>query len=77
MSTFDEVVAIIHKVKQNQESYDLDIKLVEQGLDSLDMIDVLFQLQDTFSLEIPEDIIESNQLTSIGKIVAYIEQEKV
>lgn len=37
-------------------SLDLDVPLVQQGLDSLDMMSILFQFEDAYSIRIGEDV---------------------
>lgn len=42
------------------------------GADSLDVVDVLMSLEETFDVEIPDEEIEN--LTTVGALVAYIEE---
>lgn len=42
------------------------------GADSLDVVDVLMSLEDTFDVEIPDEEIE--KLTTVGALVSYIEE---
>ncbi|HXJ80959.1 MAG TPA: acyl carrier protein [Candidatus Methylomirabilis sp.] len=41
------------------------------GLDSLAMIELLFKIEETFDLEIPND--DLSQITTVGDVVAYVE----
>lgn len=42
------------------------------GADSLDVVDVLMSIEDTFSVEIPDEKIEN--LRTVADVVAYIEE---
>ena len=42
------------------------------GADSLDVVDVLMSIEDTFSVEIPDEEIE--KLRTVGDVVSYIEE---
>jgi len=42
------------------------------GLDSLDMIELLFKIEEVFDLEIPnEDLV---QIATVGDVIAYVER---
>jgi acyl carrier protein len=43
------------------------------GCDSLDMINLLFQVEERFSITVPEPDIDSENLTNTGNLVAYIQ----
>jgi len=42
------------------------------GLDSLAMIELLFKIEETFDLEIPNE--DLSQITTVGDVVAYVER---
>lgn len=44
------------------------------GADSLDVVDLVMAIEDEFSIEIPEDQVES--IKTIGDIVKYIEDNQ-
>jgi acyl carrier protein len=49
-----------------------DSRLIEDlGLDSLDMIEVVIDFEDEFSMEIPDD--EAEKIKTFGELVAYLE----
>lgn len=50
--------------------------IVDERLDSLDLINVLFRLEETFELKIPEPDIGANRLTNVGNLARYIVQSK-
>ena len=48
----------------------IDTPLIEQGMDSLDIVNVFLLIQEKFDIEIPDD--DYIQLETIDKIVEYI-----
>ncbi len=49
-------------------------KLVEDiGLDSLDLVDLTMDIEDAFSIQIPDE--DLPKLDTVGKVVDYIEQK--
>lgn len=69
----NEILDIVRKVKKKPDAvYDVDKPLNSQGLDSLDMIDVLFKIQDKYGFEVNEDSISENEWESISKIIKQI-----
>lgn len=49
-----------------------DAKLLDAGLDSLDIATVLLEVQEEFEVTIPEE--QEEGLGTIGEIAAYVEQ---
>jgi len=49
-----------------------DVKLTEQGIDSLGMFSVLLVLSERHGIEIPDQ--DAGALATIGQIVAYFNQ---
>lgn len=71
----DKVLSIVKDVsKINPDKIDINIDLVEQGIDSLDMFDILFKLQEEFHVHISEESIANNEWTSVTKIVSQLNQ---
>ena len=56
----------------NGEEIPLDAKLIETGLDSLDIATILLEVQEEFGVTIPED--EEENLATLSAIVAFVEQ---
>ncbi len=44
----------------------------ELGADELDMVDIAMSLEDDFSVEIPEDVLDGFE--TVGDIVKYLEE---
>ncbi|AHE67631.1 acyl carrier protein [Legionella oakridgensis] len=69
----EKVLTIIQDVsKISHEKIDINKDLVEQGIDSLDMFDILFKLQEEFNIKISEESIANNEWTSISKIISQL-----
>lgn len=50
----------------------LDAKLLDTGLDSLDIATILLEVQEEFGVTIPED--QEDDFDSLGEIVKFVEQ---
>ncbi|MBC2694686.1 MAG: acyl carrier protein [Desulfobacteraceae bacterium] len=72
--THDEVVSVIKKtdVKLDWERIDLKENLTEQGADSLDMINIIFALQEKYGVEITDESISDGEWLSIDKMVSNL-----
>ncbi|MCP4602120.1 MAG: phosphopantetheine-binding protein [Proteobacteria bacterium] len=57
------------------ETFDPDLDLIEDlGIDSMELTTIVVVLQDEFGVRIDED--DFGQLTTLAKIVAYLEGKK-
>ncbi len=65
---------ITQATKMAPEEIKFDHNLVEQGVDSLDMFDILFKIQDEFNIKIPEQSIANNEWTTVNKIISKLEE---
>lgn len=46
--------------------------IADLGLDSLDLINLLFSIEEKYGLKIPEEDIDSHDLVQFGKLVDYV-----
>lgn len=54
-----------------------EIDLITQGkLDSLDFINLLFRLEESHSVRIPEEDIDSRELTKVKNLARYVMEAK-
>ncbi len=53
------------------EAFQRDL-IRDEGLDSLDLINMLFRIEEEFGTKVPEPDIDNFDLTNIGNLVAYI-----
>jgi acyl carrier protein len=65
--------ALAARLKRNVDAIQLQDDLRNDlGLDSLDMIELLFKIEEVFDLEIPnEDLV---QIATVGDVIAYVER---
>jgi len=61
-------------IKDSIDSIDVEVSLIEQGIDSLDMLNVYLLIEEKYNIKIPDEDIP--KLTSIKNIVDYIKSKK-
>lgn len=78
VATSQDILDIIqqNEIKVDLEELDHSQSLSEQGLDSLDIVTILFGIEEKFKIKIPEEDINGKQLSSINSIVLYINNLK-
>ena len=63
---------LVEQLECNPEDITMESLLVDDlGADSLDAIDIVMSVEDTFKVEVPDEIIE--KIETLGDIVNYIE----
>ena len=63
---------LVEQLECNPEGITMESLLVDDlGADSLDAIDIVMSVEDTFKVEVPDEIIE--KIETVGDIVNYIE----
>lgn len=63
---------LVEQLECNPENITMESLLVDDlGADSLDAIDIVMSVEDTFKVEVPDEIIE--KIETVGDIVNYIE----
>ena len=63
---------LVEQLECNPEAITMESLLVDDlGADSLDAIDIVMSVEDTFKVEVPDEIIE--KIETVGDIVNYIE----
>lgn len=69
---FEKIRAIIsEQLEVNEEEITYDSLLEELGADSLDLVDIVMELEDEFDVEVPEEVME--YFSTVGDIVDFIE----
>jgi acyl carrier protein len=74
--TFERVKKIIVErlgVDEDQVTPEASFK-DDLGADSLDVVELVMELEDEFDLEISDE--EAEKITNVGEVVAYIEAQK-
>ncbi|MCD7723243.1 MAG: acyl carrier protein [Clostridiales bacterium] len=71
---FEKVAAILaDQFGIDEDDISLDSLLLDDlGADSLDVIEIIMSIEDEFSIEVPDSIIE--KMVSVADIVNYIEK---
>ena len=63
---------LVEQLECNPEDITMESLLVDDlGADSLDAIDIVMSVEDTFKVEVPDEIIE--KIETVGDIVNYID----
>ena len=72
MDTLETVQSILAEaLKVQPAQLEPEAKLEDLGVDSLDLIDLIFKIEDRFNLNIKDD---SRKLVTIKDVVAYIDE---
>jgi acyl carrier protein len=73
MSTFEAVQSIlVDEFKLSPERLRPEATLTDLGIDSLDLVDLIFKIEDRFGLKITDDVPRS--LATLGDVAAYIDE---
>lgn len=71
---FEKVAAIIASVKSiAPDTIKPDSSLEQLGMDSLDKINMLFELEGEFNIDIPDE--EARSITTVSEIVDRLEKQ--
>ena len=63
---------LVEPLEGNPEDIPMErLRVDDRGADSLDAIDIVMSVEDTFKVEVPDEIIE--KIETVGDIVNYIE----
>jgi len=69
----NKVIGIVADVKRvAPESIRTDSKFEELGIDSLDKINILFELESAFDVDVPDE--QARSITSVGEMIAQLEE---
>lgn len=74
--TVEQILETVEQANlvKDVKALDLDKPLRDQGVDSLDFSGVLFNMEEAFDIEIPDE--DLDQLLSINDIVSYVNSKK-
>ncbi len=72
---FDEIKEILsEQLSIDQESIELSSNLADDlGADSLDAIDIVMSIEDQYSIEVPDKVIEN--IKTVEDIVSFVESK--
>lgn len=76
MALFDDVKAVIvEQLSVNADEVKLESKFVDDlGADSLDVVELVMELESKFDIEIPDE--EAEKISTVKDVVDYIESHK-
>ena len=79
MINVDDVREIVKKneIKLDFERLNYDELLKEQGVDSLDMVTILFSIEEIYNIKINEEDIEQGRVATINSIVEFVNKKIV
>jgi acyl carrier protein len=72
--TRDDIADIVRqqKIRLDWDNFDFETNLTEQGADSLDMIGILFAIQEKYNIKISDESIANGLWLSVAKMVDQI-----
>lgn len=71
-TTFEQLSAILVKeYKLTPDQLTLDAQLQDLGIDSLGIVELLWNIEDAFKIKLPSD---PAGLTTLGDVVSYVDQ---
>jgi acyl carrier protein len=72
--TRDDIANIVRqqKIRLDWDNFDFETNLTEQGADSLDMIGILFAIQEKYNIKISDESIANGRWLSVAKMVDQI-----
>ncbi len=76
MAIFDDVKAVIvEQLSVNADEVKLESKFVDDlGADSLDVVELVMELESKFDVEIPDE--EAEKISTVKDVVDYIQSHK-
>ena len=74
--TFDKIKDIIIEQLQVEEAYvNMDTNLMKDlSADSLDAVEIIMAIEDTFGIEIPDE--DAEKFQTVEDLVKYVEENK-
>jgi len=74
MITVNDIFKIIREsdIKVDVNNLEDNSPLVDQGLDSLDIMLILFAFEERYDIKIPEEDVDEGKLATINAIVEYV-----
>ncbi len=72
MDTFDELIDLLStEFKVDLSAIDLDSELVDFGLDSLALVDLMFTVEEHFDIDLPN---ETSRFRTVRQLIGLIDQ---
>lgn len=74
-ATLDEITSLLRDKFRVQTPLGPDTQLNETGLDSLDVINFLFSVEEKTGVKIPDEALDTEDLRTLGAIADYIDRQ--
>jgi len=75
MDHFQEIVKVIADYKDLEPSdVTAERSFEDLGIDSLDAIDILYEVEDKFGIDVPQDALDLETMRTVGDILNVVEQ---
>jgi len=66
---------VVDRLGVNEEDVTLEANLKDDlGADSLDVVELIMELEDEFDVEIADE--DAEKITTVGEVIAYIEDQQ-
>ena len=75
-ATLDTMKALLREKFNLQAELGPQSKLNELGLDSLDVINFLFSLEEKVGVKIPDEALDAENLRTLGDIAGYVDRHR-
>ena len=75
-ATLDVMTSILREKFKVQAALAPDTPLNEMGLDSLDVINFLFSIEEKAGVKIPDEALDTENLRTLGDIAGYIDRHR-
>jgi acyl carrier protein len=67
------IQTVFKEIKKIDSEIDPDSSLYDLGLDSLEMIDALYELEDRTGIRVPPEFLEAHEKMSVNDLREFIE----
>jgi len=70
----EKIKKLIKIINTNEKDITMETDVRELKVDSLDLLNYLFSIEETFSIKIPNEAVEENNLFIVKSLIAYIQR---
>ncbi len=75
-ATLDVMTSVLRDKFKVKAALAPDTKLDEMGLDSLDVINFLFSLEEAVGVKIPDEALDQEKLQTLAEIADYVDRHR-
>jgi len=70
----EKIKKLIKIINTNEKDITMETDVRELKVDSLDLLNYLFSIEETFGIKIPNEAVEENNLFIVKSLIAYIQR---